>query len=157
MSETLADLFPAEIHCPDEMVKFGKRVASFLKEGDILALIGNLGAGKTHITQGVAKFFGYDGEVTSPTFGLIHEYHPTPLIHADLYRMDDPNELLSIGWEDYLERDAILVIEWADRLGESLPEEYLRIDLKHKTVDQRVIKLSAKGLRYKDIIKKVKI
>lgn len=119
---SLAELFPCYIETPEEMISFGNTVASFLKQGDVLALIGNLGAGKTHITQGITQFFNYTGNVTSPTFGLVHEYRPSPIIHADLYRLEDPEELIQIGWEDYLEQDAIIIVEWADRFPELMPE-----------------------------------
>ena len=130
MSKSLDNLFPIEIDSPEAMIEFGKTIAQHLRSGDVLALIGNLGAGKTHLTQGVARHFNYDGPVTSPTFGLVHEYAGTKLIHADLYRLNDPHELLSIGWEDYLERDAILVIEWADRFPELMPEgtHWIKVD-----------------------------
>lgn len=119
---SLEALFPCCIETPEEMIQFGKTVASFLKQGDVLALIGNLGAGKTHITQGITQFFNYTGNVTSPTFGLVHEYRPSPIIHADLYRLEDPEQLIQIGWEDYLEQDGIIVVEWADRFPELMPE-----------------------------------
>ena len=99
------------------MKDFGSSLAKQLHSGDILALIGDLGAGKTQLTQGIASALGRTDAVTSPTFTLVNEYTDcTPeLIHFDWYRMEQPEELLAIGWEDYLERDAILVIEWPDR------------------------------------------
>ncbi|MDB9741989.1 tRNA (adenosine(37)-N6)-threonylcarbamoyltransferase complex ATPase subunit type 1 TsaE [Akkermansiaceae bacterium] len=119
----IASLFPCSIDTPEQMVELGETLAKFLHLGDVVALIGNLGAGKTHLTQGIAKFFQYEEKVTSPTFGLIHEYRPSPLIHADLYRLEHPNELLQIGWEDFLEQDIILIVEWADRFPELFPEQ----------------------------------
>lgn len=129
----LDSLFPIEIDSAEGMIEFGERIAEHLKPGDVLALIGNLGAGKTHITKGVAKHFGYEGNVTSPTFGLIHEYKPSPVIHSDLYRMDDPRELLSIGWEEYLESEAIIVVEWADRFPELMPESTHWVKCEHSS------------------------
>ena len=118
-------LFPIKIADPVAMKKFGKEIGSHLKAGDVLALVGDLGAGKTHITQGIAECFGYLKEVTSPTFALVNEYETgadlPDLIHFDLYRLDQPEDLLEIGWEDYLEREAILVVEWADRFPELMP------------------------------------
>lgn len=119
---SLAELFPCNIETPEDMILFGNTIASFLKQGDVLALIGNLGAGKTHITQGITHFFGYTGNVTSPTFGLVHEYRPSPIVHADLYRLENPEELIQIGWEDYLEQDSIIIVEWADRFPDLMPE-----------------------------------
>jgi len=105
------------------MREFGEQLAGYLKAGDVIALVGDLGAGKTHITQGIAKAKGNEGEVTSPTFALVNEYLSgnTEVLHFDLYRMENAEELLQIGWEEYLERDAILVVEWADRFPELMP------------------------------------
>jgi len=138
---TLDALFPAQIATPEAMIEFGKSIAAQLKAGDVVALIGNLGAGKTHITQGIAKGLGYDGEVTSPTFGLIHEYPAasTTLIHGDLYRMENSDELLAIGWDEYLERDAILVIEWADQFPELMPEGTHWIRIGHETEGRSLV------------------
>ena len=131
MSTSLDALFPCSVDTAEQMVKFGESLAPFFKEGDIIALVGDLGAGKTHLTKGFAQYFNYSDNVTSPTFGLIHEYQGTPIIHADLYRLDRPEELLSIGWDDYLERDAILIIEWADRFPELMPDGTHWIQLEH--------------------------
>jgi len=131
MSHKLENLFPTVIENAEDMVSFGNTIAANFKLGDVVALVGNLGAGKTHLTQGIARHFNYTDPVTSPTFGLIHEYAPSPIIHADLYRMEKCEELLSIGWEDYLEREAILVVEWADRFPELMPENTHWIKIEH--------------------------
>lgn len=127
-------LFPVTINSPEDMKSFGGTIAQQLRSGDILALIGDLGAGKTHLTQGIAQFLGRTDAVTSPTFSLVNEYTEcTPeLIHFDWYRMDSSEELLAIGWEDYLERDAILVIEWPDRFPEMLPAGTHCIHIEHQ-------------------------
>ena len=121
-------LFPREIPSAEEMKRFGEKIGSTVKAGDIVALVGDLGAGKTHITQGIALSKGYTAEVTSPTFALVNEYltaaDQPDLMHFDLYRLDQAQDLLEIGWEDYLERadqGAILIIEWADRFPEMMP------------------------------------
>lgn len=118
----LDSLFPTSINNAEDMIAMGKKIASLLQKGDVVALIGDLGAGKTHLAKGIAAFFGYTGNVSSPTFSLIHEYTPTPLVHLDLYRMEQPQELLAIGWDDYLESNRILLVEWADRFSELMPE-----------------------------------
>jgi len=130
MDNLLENYFPATIESAEAMVKFGQTIAIHLRPGDVLALIGNLGAGKTHLTQGIAKHFGYQGSVTSPTFGLIHEYEGSPLIHSDLYRLEKPSELLAIGWEEYLERNSIIIVEWADRFPDLIPQNshWIKID-----------------------------
>lgn len=119
----MQSLFPTKISTPEAMREFGEQLAKHLKAGDIIALVGDLGAGKTHITQGIAKAKGYHEEVTSPTFALVNEYigGEIEVLHFDLYRMENAGELLQVGWEEYLERDAILVVEWADRFPELMP------------------------------------
>jgi tRNA threonylcarbamoyladenosine biosynthesis protein TsaE len=122
------------------MKAFGSSLAQQLRSGDVLALIGDLGAGKTHLTQGIASALGHSDAVTSPTFALVNEYSDcTPeLIHFDWYRMEQPEELLAIGWEDYLERDAILVIEWPDRFPEMIPAGSHCIHIEHLETGRRL-------------------
>ena len=100
-----------------------RQFASELKPGDIVCLEGDLGAGKTTFTQGLAAFLGAKRAVTSPTFCLVVE-HPTEkflLVHMDLYRLKDADDVLTIGWEDYLARGAVLFVEWPDRAGDLIP------------------------------------
>ncbi|MCB1231366.1 MAG: tRNA (adenosine(37)-N6)-threonylcarbamoyltransferase complex ATPase subunit type 1 TsaE [Verrucomicrobiae bacterium] len=108
------------------MIAFGAEIAESLKAGDVVALVGQLGAGKTHFTKGIVSGLGGDPEaVTSPTFTLVHEYASgcrVPVFHFDFYRMDSAAEVLGIGWEDYLdEAEGILLVEWADKFPELLP------------------------------------
>ena len=127
-------LFPIIINGAEAMREFGKTLKNHLKEGDILALVGDLGAGKTHITQGILAALDYPGEVTSPTFALVNEYTTAvpEVVHFDLYRMEQAEELLEIGWEDYLERDAILIVEWADKFPELMPPGTKCIHIEHQ-------------------------
>lgn len=136
----MQQLFPIEINSPEAMKSFGEKISSHLASGDVLALIGDLGAGKTHLTQGIAKALGQKDAVTSPTFALVNEYpHCSPeLIHFDWYRMQNPEELLAIGWEDYLERDAILIIEWPDRFPEMIPAGTHCIHIEHHDGGRRL-------------------
>ena len=100
-----------------------RQFASELKPGDIVCLEADLGAGKTTFTQGLAAFLGAKRAVTSPTFCLVVE-HPTEkflLVHMDLYRLHDADDVLTIGWEDYLARGAVLFVEWPDRAGDLIP------------------------------------
>ncbi len=141
----MQQLFPVEIHSPEAMKSLGSTIAQHLSSGDILALIGDLGAGKTHITQGIASALGRQDAVTSPTFSLVNEYTDcTPeLVHFDWYRMDNPEELLAIGWEDYLEREAILVIEWPDRFPNMIPTGSHCIHIEHIEGGRRLSYLTA--------------
>lgn len=101
----------------------GRALAEDLRGGDVVALIGDLGAGKTHLCQGVVEGLGSSALVTSPTFGLVHEYvdGAVEVYHFDFYRIEAAEELWEIGWDDYLERGGIVMVEWADRFPDLLP------------------------------------
>ncbi len=118
------ELFPVEIMGSEAMRDFGEMVGGRLRAGDVLALVGDLGAGKTHLAQGIVRGLGYDGEVTSPTFALVNEYvgSACSVYHFDIYRMESADELLEIGWEDYLESGGVVLIEWANKFPELVPE-----------------------------------
>ncbi|MGV3532036.1 MAG: tRNA (adenosine(37)-N6)-threonylcarbamoyltransferase complex ATPase subunit type 1 TsaE [Chthoniobacteraceae bacterium] len=110
---------------PGETFAYGESVAAELKPGAVLALRGDLGAGKTHFVKGVAAGLGASpDDVTSPTFTLVHEYigGRLPVFHFDLYRLEDADEVLRIGLDDYLSEDGVVVIEWADKFPELLPD-----------------------------------
>ena len=107
----------------EDTIAFGHALAGTLNSGDVLALCGELGAGKTHFVKGLVAGLGAECAVTSPTFTLIHEYRGgrLPLFHADWYRIDDEQDLMKIGLDDYLAEDGIVVIEWADKFRTALP------------------------------------
>jgi tRNA threonylcarbamoyladenosine biosynthesis protein TsaE len=111
-------------HSVDETVAWGELLASSLVAGDVVALVGNLGAGKTHAVKGVVAGMGSDAQVSSPTFTLVHEYEGgrLPVFHFDFYRLEQAGEVLGIGWDDYLDAGGVVVVEWADRFAELLPE-----------------------------------
>ncbi len=104
---------------------FGAEVAVGLKSGSVIGLIGQLGAGKTHFTQGIVNALGSEESVTSPTFTLVNEYHDgrLPVFHFDFYRMDTRDEVLKIGWDEFLDEPGIVIVEWADKFAELMPEE----------------------------------
>lgn len=110
-------------HSSGETFEFGRAVAASLRRGDVLALCGDLGAGKTHFVKGLAAGLGAPDVVTSPTFTLIHEYPGglLPLYHVDFYRLDEPGEALKIGIDEYLNGDGVTAIEWADKFAELIP------------------------------------
>ncbi len=117
-------------HTPEETRALARRFAAWLRPGDVLRLSGGLGAGKTCFVQGLAEGLGYDGNVTSPTFSLIQVYPgPTPLVHADLYRLEDAQEVLGIGLADYLEAPYVCAIEWSERSPGLWPAGAWRIEL----------------------------
>lgn len=110
-------------HSPEDTFRAGRDHASRVRPGDVLALVGDLGAGKTQWVKGLAAGLGSDAPVTSPTFTLIHEYAGgrVPLYHLDCYRLERPEELLAIGIDDYLDGRGVLVIEWAGKFPELIP------------------------------------
>ena len=110
------------------MIALGEEVAGDLTTGDCVALVGQLGAGKTHFTKGIVAGLGGDPfAVTSPTFALVQEYGTgcrVPVAHFDFYRMESAGEVLGIGWEDYVEEaEGVILVEWADKFPELLPPE----------------------------------
>ena len=110
-----------------ETIAFGAQLAASLRPGDVLALTGDLGAGKTCLVKGLAQGLGVTQDVTSPTYTLIHEYGP--LVHVDLYRLDSVEQAIAIGIEEYLSSDRITVIEWAEKIESLLPPNTTRIRL----------------------------
>jgi len=107
----------------EEMEALGAALGAELPPGSVLALVGGLGAGKTRMVKGLARGAGYGGEVTSPTFALVHEYRGgrLPLFHLDLYRLKSADELLAIGWDEFLDEGGLVIVEWADLFPELLP------------------------------------
>ncbi|HSJ01690.1 MAG TPA: tRNA (adenosine(37)-N6)-threonylcarbamoyltransferase complex ATPase subunit type 1 TsaE [Verrucomicrobium sp.] len=107
-----------------ETLVWGRFLAGTLQRGDVVALVGNLGAGKTHATKGIVAGLGSGAQVSSPTFTLVHEYDGgrLPAFHFDFYRLDTPKDVLGVGWDDYLSGEGIVIVEWADRFPELLPE-----------------------------------
>lgn len=112
-----------------------------LQPGDVVALIGDLGAGKTHFVKGLAEGLGYLGEVTSPTFTLVHEYLGglLPLYHFDFYRLETEDEALHLGLEEYLSGDGACVIEWGDKFPDLLPPHTRWFHLSISGENRRVI------------------
>lgn len=125
----------------DETKAFGEKLASRLKKGDILALVGDLGTGKTALTKYIAKGLGIKSEITSPTFTIVREYNEgrLPLYHFDVYRTGSVEEMYDLGYEEYFYGDGVCVIEWADMISEIIPEEALIIAIdRGSTPDERV-------------------
>ena len=110
---------------PGEMVACGREAGMAARAGEVHALVGPLGAGKTHWTKGFAEGLGCVTEVTSPTFGLVHEHREgrLALAHLDFYRLESAEELLALGWDELLESGGVVVAEWADRFPELLPAD----------------------------------
>lgn len=133
----------------DETQKIAADFAKKLSAGDIITLDGDLGAGKTAFTGGLAKGLGISGHVTSPTFTIVNEYRDgiMPLFHFDVYRLSSMDDLYDIGWDDYINQDGICVVEWADIVRDelSLPYYEIRITKIHDSEDKRKISIVYKG------------
>ncbi len=116
-----------ETHSEEETEALGERLGKCLPSGSVLALYGDLGAGKTALVRGLARGLGITESVSSPTFTIVNEYpgHPA-LFHFDLYRLHDARELYDIGWEDYLDREGICVTEWSENAEAAFPEDTVR-------------------------------
>ncbi len=142
---------------PDETKAFGYRIGKILAVGDILCLVGDLGAGKTTLTQSIARGLDVDDYVTSPTFTLINEYEGRfPVYHFDVYRINDIEEMYDLGYEEYFGLKGVTIIEWANMIEEILPKERLNIEIKRgNEMDKREIIFSGYGKRYEEIVEEL--
>ena len=140
---------------PQELEYLGSRMAELMEPGDFIALDGDLGSGKTLMTQGMAKGLGVNEEIVSPTFTIIHEYETgrLPLYHMDVYRLDGNAE--GIGIEEYFNKGGIVIIEWADSIKDFLPKE--RLIIKFKVVDEnkRILIITPFGKQYEELCEAV--
>ncbi len=120
------------------------KLVPLLKPGDVLVLKGELGAGKTVFVRGMAEALGLDADaVNSPSYTIVNEYlGERPLFHFDLYRVHDPSELYEIGWDDYLQRQGLIVVEWGDKAAECLPPTYYLLDFRIIDEQTREINLT---------------
>lgn len=144
---------PLRIVLPDLAAtrRLGQRLGELAAAGDVITLSGDLGAGKTTLTQAIGHGLAVpaDHDITSPTFGLLHEYPGRlPLYHMDFYRLRSEEDLLELGVEEYLEGEGLCVIEWPDRLGALLPPERLEVELAHTGPTSREATLTPGGSRW---------
>ena len=124
----------------EETENAGAALAKLLKAGDVVAMHGELGAGKTAFVRGIARGLGIDTRVTSPTFTIVNEYPgKIPLFHFDMYRLAGAEELYDIGWEDYLERGGICVCEWSEVSPEAFPDDSIKLYINKTGDDSREI------------------
>ena len=136
-------------HSARETARIGSALGQYAIAGDVFLLSGELGAGKTCLTQGIAKGLGVDGYVRSPTFVLVSVHQGRlPLYHIDIYRLDEVAEVVDLGLEEYLAGDGVSVIEWASKALEVFPQPYMLITLTYEGENERLIQLEAMGERY---------
>lgn len=116
--------FPLILATPEDTLAWGGSLGATLQPGSVVALCGHLGAGKTQATKGIVSGLGSRADVTSPTFTLVHEYLDgrVPIFHFDFYRMDTPEQVLTVGWDDFLDEPGVVIVEWADLFPDLLPD-----------------------------------
>ena len=140
-------------HSESQTHRLGARLAEYLNPGDVVGLVGDLGSGKTRWVQGVCRGLGIEGPVVSPTFTLINEYQGRlPVYHIDLYRLENPAEIATIGLEDYLYGSGVSLIEWADRINNLLPDDHLTIELTYLEITKRRVVIRPQGRRFESIL-----
>ena len=130
-----------------ETVYEGEKLGRTLAPGSVVALYGELGAGKTAFTRGVAAGLGVRMYVSSPTFTIVNEYPGSvPLFHFDMYRLESESELFDIGWDDYLERGGVCAVEWSEKVSGALPPDTIIVRLENLGGETRRLEIITKGV-----------
>jgi tRNA threonylcarbamoyladenosine biosynthesis protein TsaE len=130
----------------NETVREGEKLGRKVKPGAVIALYGDLGAGKTAFTRGLAAGLGIKMNVTSPTFTIVNEYPGgTPLYHFDMYRLENENELFDIGWDDYLDRGGVCAVEWSEKVPGVFPKDTITVKIKKLGDNSRSLEITTKG------------
>lgn len=132
---------------PEQTELLGKKLAAFLRPGDVIAYYGDLGAGKTAFTRGLAAGLGIREAVTSPTYTIVNEYLSgrMPLFHFDMYRLSSSEELFDIGWEDYLARGGVCAVEWSENVADAM-QGAISVRIGRDSDEQRTITIEGGGL-----------
>ena len=140
----------------DQTRALGMRLGALLRKGDIICLIGDMGAGKTVFTSGLGLGWGAPTPITSPTFNLVHQHRRTAdrsvLYHLDCYRLRGAQDTDSIGLDDILDGDGVVVLEWAERIESALPKEHLWIEIRGREENRRNLLMEAVGARYQTLL-----
>ena len=145
-------------HSPEETQNLGVRIGELTLPGDILLLVGQLGAGKTCLTQGIAWGLGIKEYAASPSFVLVRElYGRLPLYHMDLYRLDHLEEIADLGLDDYFYGDGASVVEWAEKGVSLLPEEHMLIEISYLSDTGRRLEIKPVGQRYEELLTQLKL
>jgi tRNA threonylcarbamoyladenosine biosynthesis protein TsaE len=131
-------------HSPEETLGLANKLVNLFTPQDVLVLIGPLGSGKTVFVRGLAKALGLDeNKVNSPSFTIVNEYPgDNSLYHFDLYRLEDVDELIEIGWDEYMNREGLMVVEWGEKAKDYLPNHYYELEFKIVNETEREINIS---------------
>ena len=141
----------------DETIQIAYKLGKFLKQTDLIILTGELGSGKTYFTKGIIQFFTSVDDVCSPTFTIVNEYSTSPILyHFDVYRLNNNDEFLNIGGEEYLQ-NGICIIEWGEKILDVLPNSYLQIIIDKIDENTRNIRFIPQGEKYIEYIKEAYI
>lgn len=141
-------------HSEEDTKQLANSIASFLQKGDLVILTGDLGSGKTKLTEGILTFFHLEEEISSPTFTIVNEYDSSqgPIFHFDVYRLTDSSEFSEMGGEEYLNH-GICLIEWGEQILDVLPSDYLQISFSRSYEDSdRMLTFTAHGERYETLL-----
>ena len=131
-----------------ETILEGKKLGQSLTPGAVVALYGELGAGKTAFTKGLAEGLGISMSISSPTFTIVNEYYgEIPLFHFDMYRLETENELYDIGWDDYLERGGVCAVEWSEKVPNAFPPETIYVKLEDISDNKRRLEISRNEIK----------
>ena len=135
--------------------EIGSKLGELLTPKSVICLIGDLGAGKTTMTQSLARALGVDDYITSPTFTIVNEYEgKMPLYHFDVYRIGSSEEMYDIGFDEYIDGEGVCIIEWANLIEDILPDEYLYIEMNYIETGREMI-ITPKGDKYEEIVKEL--
>ncbi len=163
METSVQDVLEWVSHSEAQTIAFGRHLGMHLEAGDVLLLIGSFGMGKTHLTKGIAAGLGADpNDVNSPSFVLINEYAADathkrmPIYHADLYRIETPQALYSVGLEQCLDGDGVCIIEWAERATDLLPPDQIIVEFTEHGPNTRHLHVSAQGTRPRAVVARLR-
>lgn len=141
-----------------DTLDFAKKLASHLQKGDVIVLLGELGAGKTKFTEGILSYFNLQDDISSPTFTIVNEYmtQKFPIYHFDVYRLENVSEFYEIGGQEYFE-SGVSIIEWGEIIKEALPNEYIQISIEKDLSDDniRILNIETFGNRFDSYFKEI--
>ncbi len=145
-------------HSAEQTKRVGERLGQLLRDGDIICLQGELGAGKTCLAQGIGRGLGVSSAITSPTFIIVNEYtlpgRTYGLYHIDLYRVESPQEALGMGLEELFYGDGVCIIEWPEHVREMLPDEWIWVTLTYVDDTKRELCFTGKGERFETLLER---